>query len=275
MATCGPDERTSGPARGKTGGRIGTPPVPARTSQAGHLSTLLSAAGLAARESPTRLAGALAASLFLHGLLIAVGDSVTGGTRAPSPGRVDATLHAGAATVAAEPGTGDATQPRPPIAAPEDAPQGAPDRPGGMAVGTLLGERRLLADPPPYLAEPLPLVAPEGGWYFPRAELSQPPMLLGEPQIRFPEEAAGELPRRGKVVVRVLVGSDGAVDRVEVATSTLPSAYQQEAVAAFTGLRFRPGSIDGVAVTSEARIEVVFEPEESGSSHSANPGVRR
>ena len=49
----------------------------------------------------------------------------------------------------------------------------------------------------------------------------------------------------------------------------------EAAVAAFSRLRFRPGEIQGVAVSSESRFEVAFNVREVGSSHATDRGAGR
>jgi len=93
---------------------------------------------------------------------------------------------------------------------------------------------------------------------------------LDEPAIEPPGDSAGHALPGGKVVLRVFLAADGALDRVEVASSSLPPAYDQAAVAAFSRVRFRPGEIQGVAVSSESRFEVGFDDGDPGSSHASD-----
>lgn len=138
-----------------------------------------------------------------------------------------------------------------------------------------LGQRLLAAYVPPYLAQPFAPERSAGPWYFRRAELSVGAMPLDEPSIEPPADGASNAPRAGKVVLRVFLAADGAVEGIEVASSSLPAAYGDAAVAAFSRLRFRPGEIEGVAVSSESRFEVAFDAFESGSSHATDRGAGR
>jgi TonB family protein len=132
------------------------------------------------------------------------------------------------------------------------------------------GQRLLAASMPPYLVQPMPAELSAGLWYFRRSELTVAAVPLDEPAIEPPDDSAGHALRGGKVVLRVFLAADGAVDRVEVASSNLPPAYDEAAVAAFSRLRFRPGEIQGVAVSSESRFEVGFDAGDPGSSHASD-----
>lgn len=153
---------------------------------------------------------------------------------------------------------------------PADPPANPQRQSGAPAAAVLLaavGERRLAVQVPAYLKTALDV--PARDWYFSPAELTVAPLLQGEPLIEAPENPANADAAGGKVRLRVLVAADGAVDRVDLEGSDLPAAFTEVAVAAFTRLHFRPGEIDGVAVTSEARFEVLFDVRERGRSHSA------
>ena len=55
-------------------------------------------------------------------------------------------------------------------------------------------------------------------------------------------------------------------------SSDPPSVFDEAAVAAFANLRFRPGEIEGVAVTSQTAFEVYFDDSESGRSADSETG---
>jgi protein TonB len=134
-----------------------------------------------------------------------------------------------------------------------------------------LGQRRLEANVPAYLSQPAVVHSPAGGWYFSRADLTVPPKLLNEPELPTAEmSAAGMAGRGGKVVLRVFVGADGAVDRVEVLKSNVSPAVEEAVVNAFSQVRFRPGEIEGVAVTSETRFEIPIEGMDTDGSHATD-----
>ncbi len=223
----------------------------------------------AEQEQRKRLLVALLTSLLLHllaGLLLqqAVATAATG---QPESAAVLVTLRA--AVGRQPPQAADAEPPPLPPNAGPPAVERAPET--SEALLATLGERRLAAYVPPYLATILNV--PQGSWYFSRAELSVPPQLQDEPLLQLPPDHGGAAPAAGKLLLRIFVGASGAVERVEVASSSLPPAFDEAAVAAFSRVHFRPGEIEGVAVTSETRFEVVFDGSELGRSHSTDRGV--
>jgi len=139
----------------------------------------------------------------------------------------------------------------------------------------LAAERLLAADVPPFPALPVLPKPPPGSRYFRRSELTVGAVPLDEPAIEPPDDSAGDALRGGTVVLRVFLAADGAVDGVEVASSSLPPAFGEAAVAAFSRLRFRPGEIQGVAVSSESRFEVAFDAFDAGGSHASDRGAGR
>ncbi|MER2624325.1 MAG: TonB family protein [Accumulibacter sp.] len=240
----------------------------------------------AEQEQWRRLLWALAGSLLLHwGVWAVLRPGAGSGAVGPGPAKsaVFVTLR-GIARAA----------PALVIEAPVDAtPAAAPDAPS-VRVGeprlalshestesadaapllATLGQRRLEAQLPPYLLAPSGDAA-QGPWYFRRSELTVAPKLLDEPLIPQPEQPGAAGPRTGMLVLRVFVAAGGAVDRVEVASSSLPAVYDAAASAAFARLRFSPGEIEGVAVNSEARFEIVFDGGETdGSQATDRAGIR-
>lgn len=228
--------------------------------------------GAGLRERRPNLLPALAASLVLHLLLLSLirlaGNPAGEGT----PGR--GTAAAGLAlsvrvSQQAQQASHRAPLPVPALegdAALPDAPA-LPPAPEEGVVAATLGHRRLAEYRPPYLAQAEVVASPPGGWYFPRAQLTVEPRLQDEPALDLPDSVAGGAPRAGKLVLRVFVGFGGAVDRVEISQSSLPTEYEEAAVAAFAAVRFRPGELEGVPVSSELRFEIAFDPSLSGSSH--------
>jgi protein TonB len=238
------------------------------------------------QERRSRLRWAVIASLLLHlllGYLLEALPAAAGRGGTQPPAAMLATLRvppAPAAAATAEAAAESPTPPQVPATAVEqpaadtagDAGEAATPSSAGRQVAAAvpamvaaLGERRLAAERPPYLAAVLALPPAADSWYFPRRELTLPPVLQDEPLLRPP---AGSSPGRGgRVLLRVLIAADGAVDRVEVLGSGVPAGHADAAVAAFAGLRFRPGEIEGVAVRSEARFAVDFDEAAAGSSH--------
>jgi hypothetical protein len=64
----------------------------------------------------------------------------------------------------------------------------------------------------------------------------------------------------GKLRLDVYIDADGKVDRVEMLDSTLPLNLRDEAVRAFSQVRWEPGRKWGVRVKSVKRVEVDLAP---------------
>lgn len=60
----------------------------------------------------------------------------------------------------------------------------------------------------------------------------------------------------GAALFRVIVSSDGSARYVEVLVSTLPPEVEKQAVLKLYAASYRPGEIDGIAVTAESFIEM-------------------
>ena len=119
-------------------------------------------------------------------------------------------------------------------------------------------------------AKPVPITVPDIAIFFRRLELTVPPALKDEPLIDVPDEREVRGIRGGKLTLRLFVRSSGDVERVEIDNSSSPAAYEEAAVAAFLPLRFWPGEIDGVAVSSQVVFEVDFDTEAKGTSRSTD-----
>lgn len=231
-----------------------------------HFSIAVFAGSPTEPEQRKRLLTALLVSLLLHLLAwrLLQPAAGTGAPGVPGSAAVQATLRAAAGSPLAPPAVAELpVRAAEPPSALREAEAARPAEASDALLATL-GERRLAAHLPPYLATVL--TVPQGAWYFSRAELTVPPQLLDEPVLQPPQDAAAA-PATGRLVLRVFVGADGAVERVVVASSSLPPAFDEAAVAEFSRLRFRPGEIEGVPVTSEARFELAFQGSEYGGSH--------
>lgn len=236
----------------------------------------LRVSGCPAKQEPSRrLLWALAASLVGHlvGLLACeiVFEAVGEGAGRPVALPMQVVVRAGEQREApTPPRLTDTAQSKPENGDERDTDQRTRS-PQPVDLVISVGHRRLTSETPPYLLQPYSLDLPPGPWYFPRTVLTVPPVLLKEPLLVFPEKGLGDDEAQGLgIVLRILVGADGAVDRVEVLHSTLPASYEEVVVAALTRVVFRPAEIEGVAVTSEARYEITLEGRETGSSHSTD-----
>ena len=98
---------------------------------------------------------------------------------------------------------------------------------------------------------------PSADEYIPRpllsvAPVAQTPVLLVAP--------AGDA-QRGRYVgiLALFIDEDGRVRGISASEPFLPPAFEQAARDAFMAARFLPGELDGQAVKSRLRIEVVFD----------------
>ncbi|MDM0106024.1 TonB family protein [Variovorax sp. J22R24] len=102
------------------------------------------------------------------------------------------------------------------------------------------------------------------------AELDPPPHPLGDIDPEYP--AAAGL-RQGTVVLRLLIGADGAVDDVVVVSASPEGLFEASAVEAFGKARFSPGRFLGVPVRSQLTIAVDYTPTNRGGAVSGQGGM--
>ncbi|WP_167481181.1 energy transducer TonB [Acidovorax cavernicola] len=92
---------------------------------------------------------------------------------------------------------------------------------------------------------------------MPRSQLSRPPIALTAIVLEPPP---GELVGDRLVgILSLFIDEQGHVERVDAEEPTLPPAFEQAAREAFIAAEFSPGEIDGRAVKSRLRVEVVFD----------------
>ena len=89
--------------------------------------------------------------------------------------------------------------------------------------------------------------------FFDPSQLTEKPTPLNEPRVDLLLPMLG---RAGVANLVLYVDEIGNVERVEIASATLPPEVAQRAVAIFAALRFSPGRIDGAAVKTRVRITV-------------------
>jgi hypothetical protein len=79
----------------------------------------------------------------------------------------------------------------------------------------------------------------------------------------------------GKLRMDVYIAADGTVERVDAGRSTVPVAFRDEAVKAFSEVRWEPGRKWGVKVASVKVVEVDFSPTARGiESSNVSPANR-
>jgi protein TonB len=112
----------------------------------------------------------------------------------------------------------------------------------------------------------------EGG-YLPRPLLSiapEPaiPVVIPTPSSSSP--GTGRLIGRYSGVLALYIDEQGQVRRIEAEPPALPESMELAARAAFLGARFSPGQVDGRAVKSRIRVEVVFDDEPAQAASAAS-----
>lgn len=184
----------------------------------------------------------LALSLIAHGTLIllagypvspGIGDLQTGTANFP----LQATLLQSPALVSALPDAG----PESLLVAPEPEEGHATNREVGQEAKSLSGED-----------EQKPVVRLSVDDYLPRSRLERIPKLIGS--VDTSANFEGMLGLVGEAEIIVLISSDGGVDDVLVAESTLPKFLVDKMIAAFKGARYEPGMVGGLNVRSRLRI---------------------
>jgi hypothetical protein len=95
--------------------------------------------------------------------------------------------------------------------------------------------------------------------YFRPSELTRKPRILEEVSLAFPTSVGSVV--AGKMILRLLIGESGRVDKVIVEQTELPESFQASAINSFSQATFLPGTIEDVPVKSQMRIEVSYETE--------------
>lgn len=225
-------------------------------------------------------------SLALHGAL-AIGWATTTAARiaTPSAGRpavaLQARLAMRPAAAAATPATAGPDAGRPtavpaPAAVAIDTPAGAADAGEPAAAQAAAGTAEQAADQAADQAAEQaaeraageaaePTLAADGeatarglDTYLPRPQLTLAPSPREAILLDYP--ADGPLAGRFAATLTLYIDEQGWVRRVDVdRDEALPEVLRQAARAAFGRQRFAPGQVDGQAVRSRIRIEVVYE----------------
>lgn len=204
-------------------------------------------------------------SVLLHLLLLTVGGAYTelhAGGPSPRGGaslRIRAIVPEAPVSVGVSPAAAErGAEPMPVPATPAVA---APDEVGPPAPSEI--EARSV----PGVGTPAP--EPDDGLYLPRRMLEQPPRLISQVHLPWPEDG----PPNGHYseVVSLFIDEDGMVRRVRVEGPGLPQMLRDIAQDAFLHARFSPGLLDGRPVKAWIRLEVRFDAE----GRVAPRGVRR
>lgn len=93
-------------------------------------------------------------------------------------------------------------------------------------------------------------------YYFHRAELSDPPVILTNPHIHLPE---GDDPRIiGSVQLRLFLSEEGQIDDLLVLKASLPLDYVDAIMLGYKNVSFSPGQLNGRPVKSQIDFEINF-----------------
>jgi len=161
-----------------------------------------------------------------------------------------------AAAAEADQAPSSATQATVPTPAPTDVAAAAAP-PNNLSTATQPAGASASTSPPmPKFGLVLPGIDSDGD-YYPRAMLSQAPSPLDAVVIDYPliENDSGH--HVGELTL--FIDESGRVARLRVDGASLPAALEAAARRAFGGAQFRAGEVDGRAVKSQIRIEVVFD----------------
>lgn len=95
-------------------------------------------------------------------------------------------------------------------------------------------------------------------YYYGPREVSERPKPVHEINLEPPELRG--VPGHGKLVLKLWINEVGTVDRVEVETSQVADTMEKVITEQFRQATFAPAQIDGKAVKSRMKIEVVVKP---------------
>ena len=211
------------------------------------------------RVWPVAAAVIAAHAVFLHGWQLA-----NGGIHPPVP--TVSTMVVRLLTPSPAPSEAAPAAPTMPtaVAAPEstdrraEAQRPATARPSQVAAAS--------AHPAPAASAAVPSRKQPESEYFAGSRLDPGPKLLDDVEPVYPPEAGMT---EGSVVLRLLIGTTGAVDQVTVVSAAPKGLFERAAIAAFSAARFSPGKVLGVPVKSQVTIEVQFTPVDRGANVSA------
>jgi len=107
--------------------------------------------------------------------------------------------------------------------------------------------------------------------YFLGSELDRRPVALAPIEPEYPATAG---PEGAYLVLRLLIGESGAVDRVRVLVSDPERVFDESAIAAFGRARFSPGVRHGMPVKSQMYIELKYLPRnQQPAAEPMSPGM--
>lgn len=129
---------------------------------------------------------------------------------------------------------------------PRGGPQ-APDTATDMGIGERLGT----LPPIPSISSYIPVPT-----YFGADELSRKAQVTRD--IRQDNPVLAKSAENGKAILVLFISETGRIDRVEIESSEVSETLIREVAREFNAAHFQPAQIDGNAVKSRMRIEVLI-----------------
>ena len=227
-------------------------------------------------RGPARLAGAMAASLALHGVALVSFTQLPRGWQAGEWSLSHAGTGSLRAKLRASPAGAESKQPdafaQPPETPPaHEAPDAErirelpPTAPAAVAARGLDGD-----DPrsPQIETEQGRSQAPSTGVlaapvYYTANQLDQRPQIKLHIEPVFPPGAAVS---SGRVVLRLYISEQGEVEKMVVVSAEPPGLFEKSALDAFAAARYTPGMKNGGPVPSLIALEVLFGAPVPGSA---------
>ena len=105
---------------------------------------------------------------------------------------------------------------------------------------------------------PVPALGIPGPRYYEPRELTRRAKAIGDIAPLVPGLNDGE--ESGRLVLVLRIADTGRVDAVDIEQTTVGETLAQALVARFGALRFHPAELDGSAVASRMKIEVLLRP---------------
>ncbi len=136
---------------------------------------------------------------------------------------------------------------------PDPIPQSAASTPASAPAATSASD----AANAPAVASPSEEVA----YYYPARQLHQKPQVIEDIDTNLTLTLPGI--ETQNVILRLFINERGGIDHIDIEQSSLAPEVVAAVSGAFGKLRFTPGKIDGLAVKSQLKIEVLLENEQT------------
>jgi TonB family protein len=98
--------------------------------------------------------------------------------------------------------------------------------------------------------------------YYPTSEVDVPAQVLNDALLRYPPDAY-EQGIEGKVVLRIYIGADGAIDEIKLKDAVPSGVFENAALEAAWQLRYSPALKDGRPVPNVRTVAIVFDPSDA------------